>query len=153
MAGANSVVRTGVGSGRCPNSRSLVPHPLRDHLPALLSPGGVAAPAIRVEFLIFIGERRLKGATMQIEFDDIGSGEGRLWQGAEKEFVDHARTGDAHRTLLLAGRMGRYHHPAPLPICSHRHLRAVVEAAHGLALLSAVGTDQVGGADVPLPSG
>jgi hypothetical protein len=51
-----------------------VPHPLRDHLPALLSPGGVAAPAIRVEFLIFIGERRLKGATMQIEFDDIGSG-------------------------------------------------------------------------------
>jgi hypothetical protein len=110
-----------------------VPHPLRDHLPTLLPPGGVAAPAIRVEFLILIGERQLEGATMQIQFDDIGSGECRLGQVAEKELVDHACTGDAYWTLLLAGRMGRHHHATQHAQRSHWHLRAVVEAAHGLA--------------------
>jgi hypothetical protein len=34
----------------------------------------VAAPAIRVLFGILIGERRLKGAAMQVEFDDIAGG-------------------------------------------------------------------------------
>ena len=116
-----------------PQFQAQVPHPLRDHLPALLPPGGVAAPAIRVLFGILIGERRLKGATMQIEFDDIGSGECLLWQVAEKEFVDHAPTGEANRTLLLAGRMGRYHHATQQALRPHRHVWAVVEAAHGLA--------------------
>ena len=55
-----------------------VPHPLRDHLPAFLPPGRVRAPAIGILFVVFIGKLRLKGAAMQIQFDDIGSGKPRL---------------------------------------------------------------------------
>lgn len=58
-----------------PQFQAQVPHPLRDHLPALLPPGAVAAPAVRVLFGILLRERRLKGATMQRQVDDIGSGE------------------------------------------------------------------------------
>ena len=62
-----------------PQLQTQVPHPLAHETPCLLPPGGVAALAIRVEFLILIGEHRLEGATMQIKFDDIGSGECLLW--------------------------------------------------------------------------
>jgi hypothetical protein len=55
-----------------------VPDPLRDHLPALLSPGGVAAPTIGVDLSIFVGECRLKSAAMQVQFDDVRNGERRL---------------------------------------------------------------------------
>src|SRR5215467_9943182 len=82
-----------------------IPDPLRDHLPALLPPGRVRAPAVRVEFLILIGKCRFEGATMQIQFDDIGSGESLVRQIREEEFVDHAVACDAHGTLLLASRV------------------------------------------------
>ena len=52
-----------------------VPHPLCHELPALLPPGRMTAPAIRVDLLIFIRERRLKGPAMQIQLNDIRSGE------------------------------------------------------------------------------
>ncbi len=55
-----------------------VPHPLADHLPGFLPTRSVRAPAIRVLFLVFIGKSRLKGPTMQIQLDHIGSGERRL---------------------------------------------------------------------------
>jgi hypothetical protein len=43
-----------------------VPDPLRNHLPARLTPGGVRAPAVGVLFLVFIGEGRLKSTAMQL---------------------------------------------------------------------------------------
>jgi hypothetical protein len=58
-----------------PQLQAEVPDPLRNHLPALLSPGGVTAPPIGVDLLIFIGECWLKGSTMQIQLNDVGSGE------------------------------------------------------------------------------
>jgi hypothetical protein len=116
-----------------PQFQTQVPHPLRDDLPALLPPGGVAAPAILVVFGILIGERRLTGATMQGAFDDIRSGACRLGQVAEKEFVTHADAGDAHRTLLEALRMGRHHHATGYALRPHWHLWTVGEAAYDLA--------------------
>src|SRR6266700_4722538 len=110
-----------------------VPHPLRHQLPALLSPGGVRAPAIRVALLIFIGQCRLEGSTMQIHLNDVGSGESLLRQHGEEEFVDDARTREANGTLLCASGMGCHHHAAQHTIGTHRHLRAVIEAAHALA--------------------
>src|SRR5713226_3371928 len=110
-----------------------VPHPLRDQLPALLPKGGETTPAIGVLFPILICQSRLKGATMQIHFDDVGSGKPLLRQLGEEEFVDNARTRDANWALLVASWMGRHHHPARHTLGSYRHLWAVVEAAHHLA--------------------
>ena len=55
-----------------------VPNPLADHLPGFLPTRSVRAPAIGILFLVFIGKSRLKGPTMQIQLDHIGSGERRL---------------------------------------------------------------------------
>jgi hypothetical protein len=44
-----------------------VPHPLGDQLPALLSPGRVTTPTIRVDFLVFISQSRGVSTTMQIQ--------------------------------------------------------------------------------------
>src|SRR5512135_3199409 len=68
-----------------PQLQAEVPYPLRDHLPALLSPGRVTAPPIGVDLLIFIRERRLKGSTMQIQLNDVGSGECLLRQRLGKD--------------------------------------------------------------------
>ena len=83
--------------------------------------------------VILVCQRRLKGATMQVEFDDISSGEGLLRQVREEEFVDDARTRDANGALLFACWMGCHHHAAGHTLGSHRHFWAVVEAAHHLA--------------------
>ncbi len=70
---------------------------------------------------------------MQVQFDNIASRERLLGQAGKEEFVDHAPTGDAHRTLLLAGRMSRHHDAAWHALGSHWHRRAVIELARGLA--------------------
>ncbi len=79
-----------------PQFQAEVPHPLRDHLPALLPPGRVAAPTIGVDLPILIGERRLKGPAMQIQLNDVSSSECLLWERREEEFVNDARTRDAN---------------------------------------------------------
>jgi len=109
-----------------------VPHPLRYQLPALLPPGCVRAPAIWVDLLIFIRKERLEGPTMQIQLNDVRSGERWLRQSGEEEFIDDACTRDTNRTFLFAGWMGRYHHAAGHALGSYRHLRTVVEATHHL---------------------
>ncbi|GHO87007.1 hypothetical protein KSZ_50130 [Dictyobacter formicarum] len=60
------------------------------HLPAFLSPGRMRAPPVGIDFLIFIGKGRLKGATMQIQLDDIAGGECLRREIGEKELVDDA---------------------------------------------------------------
>jgi hypothetical protein len=80
-AGANSVVRTGSGWSWCPNSRSLVPDPLGHQLPALLSPGRMAAPPVGIDLLVFICEHRLKGTAMKVQLDDFAGGKPRLAAG------------------------------------------------------------------------
>jgi hypothetical protein len=66
----------------------------------------VAAPPIGVDFLILIGQSRLKGTAMQIHLNDVRSREGLLRQVREEEFIDDPRTRDTHRTLLFAGPIG-----------------------------------------------
>src|SRR5512135_1569800 len=90
-------------------------------------------PAIRVLFDILIGKSWLKGAAMQIQFDDIGGAERLLRQIGEEEFVDDARTRETNPALLFAGWMGRHYHTARHTKRSHRHSRTVEEAAHQLA--------------------
>src|SRR6266699_541617 len=90
------------------------------------------APAIWVDLLIFIGQCRLEGPTMQIQLNDIRGGERLLRETGKEEFVDDARTRDANGTLLGAGWMGRHDHAAQHALGPHRHLWAVVEAAHDL---------------------
>jgi hypothetical protein len=70
---------------------------------------------------------------MQVEFDNISSRERPLRQVREEEFVDDARTRDAHGALLVVGWMGGYDHTAQHAFGSHRHLWAVVETTHRLA--------------------
>src|SRR5215469_11424883 len=116
-----------------PHLQTEVPDPLRNDLPALLTASSMRAPAIWVLFVILIGKLRLKGATMQIDLDDIGGGERVLRQRSEEEFVDDTGPREANRTLLFAGRMGGYHHATWRTLGTHQHLWAVVEAAHHLA--------------------
>src|SRR5260370_47069 len=54
-----------------------VPDPLTEDLPGFLPARGVTTPAVGILLLVFIGKSRFKGATMQIERDDIG-GRARL---------------------------------------------------------------------------
>src|SRR5581483_3762851 len=101
--------------------KSQVPRPLRDHLPALLSRGPVAAPSLRIDVLVFIRERWLKGAAMQGQFDHIARGERLLRETCEEEFVDDARTPDAHWTLLFPSPMSGDDHAAGHAFRPHRH--------------------------------
>ena len=55
-----------------------VPDPLAHDTPCLLTARGVTTPPIGVDLLIFVSQRRFKGAAMQIQFDNVGSGEWRL---------------------------------------------------------------------------
>ena len=125
-----------------PQFQTQVPHPLVDDTPCLLTPGGVAAPPIRVLLLILISQLRLEGTTVQVQFDDIASGEFLLWQCCKEEFIDDPRAGDANRTLLESLRMSRYHDAAQHRLWPYRHRLAVVETASQLAfraLLDLVG--------------
>src|SRR5690242_3413331 len=71
---------------RIPKLQAEVPDPLRDHLPAFLSPGGVTAPSVKIEFAVFIGKQRLESAPMQVQLDDIRGSERRLRHIGEEEF-------------------------------------------------------------------
>jgi hypothetical protein len=97
-----------------------------------LTTSGVTTPTIWVDLLIFVRELRFKSAAMQIEFNDIRDSECLLRQGSEKEFVDHACTRDANRTLLRAFRMGHHDHTTGDTLGSYRYLRAIVQTACNL---------------------
>src|SRR2546428_12364706 len=74
-----------------------IPYPLGHDLPGFLPPGRVATPTIGLLLLVFVSQRRLKSAAMQIQFVDIGNGKRLLWQCGGERVVDHARTRDANR--------------------------------------------------------
>ena len=116
-----------------PQLQAQVPHPLAHDTPGLLTVSGVTTPPIGVDLLIFVRKLRFKGAAMQIQFDNVGSGEGLLGQIGEEQLVDHPCPCDAHRTLLGACWMGRHHHSAQHTLGSHRHRLAVIETADHLA--------------------
>src|SRR5712691_5059270 len=116
-----------------------VPHPLRDQLPALLSPGRVTAPTVRVLLTVLVCQYRLKGAAMQVQFDHIARGERSLRKTCEEEFVHDARARDPNGTFLFCGWMGGHDHAAPHPLGPHRHRLAVVEAAYDLTFRTLLG--------------
>lgn len=97
-----------------------VPDPLSNDLPALLTPGGMAAPTIGVLLSIF-------AAPMQIECHDISGSEGSLRQHRQEQFVDDPIALDAHAGLCRPCWMSRYHDATALSIGTHAHLRAVIE--------------------------
>lgn len=105
-----------------------IPGPLRHHLLALLSPGRVGAPAVGIDFPIFIRACRLKGATMQIQLNDESLGEGVLREGGEEEFMDDTCACDANGTLLLDDWMRCHHHAAAHAFGSYGHLWAVARS-------------------------
>lgn len=113
---------------------SQVPDPLGDQLPALVSPGRVAAPSIGVDLLVFIREERFKSATMEVQFNDIACGERLLWQVCEKKFGDDLCTRDADWALLFSSRMRGHDHARELAIGSYRNVWTVVEEALHLTL-------------------
>ncbi len=110
-----------------------VPDPLSHALPGFLPPGRVAAPPVGILLDVFVCQYRLKGTTMQVQFDDIAGGECLLRQVREEQFVDHPCACDPNRTLLFPCRMGGDDHAARRSFGSYRDLGAIVEAADHLA--------------------
>ena len=78
-----------------------VPGPLADDLPGLLSPGRVAAPAVRLLFDVFVFQSRFKGPTMQGERHDIGGSEGALGEIGQEQFRDDSIADDSNLALLF----------------------------------------------------
>lgn len=111
-----------------------VPDPWSHRLPALLSPGRMAAPSVRIDLRVFIRERRLKGTTMHRPRNHIAGREGVLRQVREEAFVDHAFSGHSNGALLRPFGMCGYDHAAGHAIWSHRDFRTIGEAAHHLRL-------------------
>ena len=135
-----------------PQFQAEVPHPLRYHLPALLPPGGVTAPAIGVLLLVFICQSRLEGSAMQIHLDDIRSRERLLRQVREEEFVDDACTRDANADSSCCRLDGL---PPPRGRARPRVPPALLGSRRGCALsdfLDAAGTDRGADADAPGPA-
>ena len=104
-----------------------VPDPLSNDLPALLTPGGMAAPTIGVLLSIFVREGNFKAAPMQRECHDISGREGSLRQHRQEQFGDDPIALDAHAGLCRPCWMSRYHDATALSIGTHAHLRAVIE--------------------------
>ena len=71
-----------------PELQAKIPDPLSDDLPELLPIGRMRNPAIRVLFLIFIGEHGFKGPSMQVEIEHISGSEGGWRDGGEELFID-----------------------------------------------------------------
>src|SRR5437588_6512931 len=133
-----------------PQFQPEVPHPLTHRLPALLSPGRMAAPSVGIDLLVFIRERRLKGPTMQVQLDHIAGSEGVLREVREEQFVDDSCACHPNRTLFLPCGMGGHNYTAGHAIGSHRNLWAIVEAAHHLtfwSLLELIGRQVQSGRD------
>ena len=116
-----------------PQLQAEVPDPLGDQLPAFLSPGRMATPPVGIDLLVFIGEQRLKGTTMQVQLDHIAGGEGALRKVGKEEFVDDACARDSDGTFLFRGWMGSHDHSAQHASRSHRYLWTVVETSDHLA--------------------
>ncbi|EFH85162.1 hypothetical protein [Ktedonobacter racemifer] len=69
-----------------PQFQSDIPYPLCQELGKLLAPRRVRVPAICVLLFIFIGQHRLKRATMQIQVKGVRSRKRRGGKGTHKEF-------------------------------------------------------------------
>ena len=113
-----------------PQLQAQVPDPLTDDLPCLLAGRRMATPAIWVDLLILVRKRGLEGPSMQIQRDDIGSGERFLRYVCEEEFVDDACTYDADTAFHWPFGMGRHYHTAATPLWPYRDIWTVVEGAH-----------------------
>src|SRR5258708_38469166 len=94
-----------------PQLQAEVPHPLCHQLPAFLAPGRVAAPAVGVLLGVFVCQCRLKGATMQVQRDDVRGGGGALRAVGKKEILDENRPRVAKTALFFAGSV-RWPNPA-----------------------------------------
>jgi len=140
-AGANSVVRTGIGSNWCPSSSRIV----QTHWLMICQASCPQAAWLHQRSGSCSLSSSAHAGAMPIPFDHIASG--------EEEFVHDACTRNANRTLLFAPRMRCHDDRAPCAIWSLRDRWTIVEAAHHPALLTADGPDQQESADAAEATG
>jgi hypothetical protein len=150
-AGANSVVRDFCRMKLMTQVKTQIPHPLTDHLPALLRGLRVTTPAVGVLLPIFIGEHRGTRTSMQIERYHISRCESSLGKGSKEQFVDQSFSQSAHWTLCCACRMGSDHHATPLFSRTNDQLRTIVEQTGGAAFRMGRRLDRGGVGDGPAP--
>ena len=86
-----------------------VPGPLAQDLPECLSIGAMGTPAVRSLLQIFVGEDRLKRASVQVEVEHIRAGKRKPGKGAHKQLVDHAIPLDADGWGRGGGGMASHH--------------------------------------------
>lgn len=152
-AGANSVVRDFCRMKLMTQLKTHIPHPLTDHLPALLRGLRVTTPAVGVLLPICI-EVRAPGHShldARRERSHISRCESSLGKGSKEQFVDRSFSQSAHRTLCRACRMGSDHHATPLFSRTNDQLRTIVEQTGGAAFRMGRRLDRGGGGDGPAP--
>jgi hypothetical protein len=110
-----------------------VPDPLAEDLPELLPTSHMRTPAIRILFLILIGEDGLKRPTMQVQLHDISGGEGTTGQCRKKEFVDDVVSSRSDSGGLARGGMGGHNDAARRARGSHLQSRKIEEGTLGPA--------------------
>src|SRR2546423_11303604 len=108
-----------------------VPDPLAEDLPELLPTSGMRTAAIRILFLILIGEDGLKRPTMQVQLHDIGGGEGTTRQCRKKELVDDVVSSRSDAGGLARGGMGGHNDAARRARRSHLKSRKIREGTPG----------------------
>src|SRR5438128_12304592 len=84
-------------------------------------------PAIRILFLILIGEHGLKSATMQVQLHDIGGGEGTNRQCRKEEFIDDVVASRSDGSSPARGGMRGHNDAAPLAGGTHWTTRKIEE--------------------------
>jgi len=92
-----------------PQFEAKVPDPLTQDLPECLSIGAMGTPAVRILLQIFVGEDRLKRASVQVEVEHIRAGKRKPGKGAHKQLVDHAIPLDADGWGRRGGGMASHH--------------------------------------------
>lgn len=115
-----------------PQFESEIPGPLRHNLPGFLSPGRVTTPAIRLLLDVFILQSGFKSATVQVEGDHIGGGEGTLGQIGQEEFIDDSGTSESNLPFLFLlrwSRMGCHNDAYQRSTCAQALVWTVVERA------------------------
>src|SRR5947209_7262033 len=111
-----------------------IPEPLREDLPELLPTGRMRNPAVRVLFSIFIGEDRLKGASMQVQIKHVGGTEGVWWDGSKELLIDRTVVQRPDGRWGGTDRMSGQEHAHPRPGGREGNIQAIIERTTGSRL-------------------
>jgi hypothetical protein len=104
-----------------------IPHPLANHLPQLLPTSCMGTPTIRILLFVLIREDGRVSPSMQVESQDIGRGEGSLWQSSKEEFVNALISCHSDGSSRRSGRMSGNDDPTAGSCWSKKDIRAIEE--------------------------